>query len=142
MGAESFGQNAMNRFILCAFYFWLGCYVMSGIEECGRELDDEWKTVGHVTGLTAWVVCGGNLIVSCIRRYSTDAEVAAEPCAADKCDSPSPSIAWSEPATSAAAWAPSRVGNSMVVEDLEKGGEAPPGGWNTAALNTAALGQA
>merc|ERR1719473_1158625 len=32
--ASSLGRNAINRFMMCIFYFWLGCYVMGGVGEC------------------------------------------------------------------------------------------------------------
>merc|ERR1719310_622086 len=63
--SQSFGRNAINRFSLCIFYFWLGCYVMGGVGECGRELESEWKLVGQITGIVAWLVSAGALLMSC-----------------------------------------------------------------------------
>jgi len=71
--AGSFGKNALNRLFLTMFYFWLGCYVMSGVELCGTELSEEWTSLGNVTGLIAWVVAAGDLVTSCLHeRHGTD----------------------------------------------------------------------
>lgn len=53
-----------NRILLSVFYFWLGCYVMGGVTfklHTGKEL----QALAHATGIIAWVVAAGDLLISC-----------------------------------------------------------------------------
>jgi len=61
--ATSFRSFALNRMALTFFYFWLGCYVMGGMGVV--LLGQGWRTVAHITGITAWVVAIGDLMISC-----------------------------------------------------------------------------
>lgn len=61
LGMTSFMKHFRNRIALCIFYFWMGCYVMSG-EIVGKDV---WKMVARITGVVAWVVSAGDLATSC-----------------------------------------------------------------------------
>jgi len=55
---------ALNRIMLSVLYFWLGCYVMGGVTfklHNGREL----RVLAHVTGIIAWIVAVGDLLIAC-----------------------------------------------------------------------------
>lgn len=120
--SQSLGRNAINRFALCVFYFWLGCYVMGGVGECGRELEAEWKQVGTITGIVAWVVSAGDLIISCVFD-SVEAEPTSGPPPGDKYK------------IDESVDEPNAFGTSTNADaDIEPGFEAPPGGWNADAF--------
>mmetsp|Transcript_40380 Transcript_40380/g.72524 ORF Transcript_40380/g.72524 Transcript_40380/m.72524 type:complete len:228 (-) Transcript_40380:99-782(-) len=60
---REFKRFAMNRIGLCVFYLWMGCYIMggAGVVHSGEA----WTTVAHTTGILAWAVAIGDLLVSC-----------------------------------------------------------------------------
>eukprot|EP00931_Biecheleriopsis_adriatica_P078271 TRINITY_DN51728_c0_g1_i1.p2 TRINITY_DN51728_c0_g1~~TRINITY_DN51728_c0_g1_i1.p2 ORF type:complete len:226 (-),score=43.19 TRINITY_DN51728_c0_g1_i1:83-760(-) len=75
---------ALNRIGLCIFYFWLGCFVMGGMGVIHSA--DAWKTTAHVTGILAWIVSVGDLLVSCcfeVRQEEPEEKAGQNPKAAD-----------------------------------------------------------
>lgn len=60
---KHFTRFAMNRLGLSVFYFWLGCYVMGGMGVLHASTG--WRHLAHATGVIAWGVALGDLLVSC-----------------------------------------------------------------------------
>lgn len=61
--ANHFKRFCLNRLGLTIFYFWMGCYAMGG--KAVLKSGAGWKTVAHVTGVIAWIVALGDLLVAC-----------------------------------------------------------------------------
>lgn len=61
--ASHFRRFCLNRIGLTIFYFWMGCYVMGGKGVVASGTG--WHTVAHITGIVAWVVALGDLMVAC-----------------------------------------------------------------------------
>mmetsp|Transcript_120675 Transcript_120675/g.313334 ORF Transcript_120675/g.313334 Transcript_120675/m.313334 type:complete len:214 (+) Transcript_120675:67-708(+) len=128
-----------NRVLLSVFYFWLGCYVMDI-----SNFNFWQEMLAHVTGILAWVVSAGNLVVSCACGAVVDKDepeghpqqLAAPPPVSTKAPlkaAPITSVAGSAGAGVAGVGA---VGLSNAEADVEKGEEvAPPGGWNSTWTN-------
>lgn len=53
-------KYAVNRLIVSVFYFWMGCFAMD-IGDYGA-----WQNVvAIITGIMAWVVCIGAIVLAC-----------------------------------------------------------------------------
>lgn len=61
----------LNRIGLSLFYFWMGCYVMGGGVINSSLL---WQALARFTGITAWVVSGGDLLISCCAEAPDEQE--------------------------------------------------------------------
>mmetsp|Transcript_47281 Transcript_47281/g.119909 ORF Transcript_47281/g.119909 Transcript_47281/m.119909 type:complete len:263 (-) Transcript_47281:130-918(-) len=61
--ANHFKRFCLNRLGLFIFYFWMGCYIMSGKGVVAEG--DGWKTVSHITGFVSWFVALGDLLIAC-----------------------------------------------------------------------------
>jgi len=131
---DQFTKFTANRVLLSVFYFWLGCYVMD------ISNYNFWQeTLAHVTGILAWVVSAGNLVVSCACGRAGSKDDSEGP---SQQSAPVPSLSSNAPlksvprinAANSAGAGVAGVGaasTSAVENDAEKGEVAPPGGWNS-----------
>jgi len=60
-----FHAFAVNRFAAATIYIWMGSFAMGG-----RVASDIWETLGHVTGILAWLVGIANVMISCCSERS------------------------------------------------------------------------
>eukprot|EP00929_Paragymnodinium_shiwhaense_P017120 TRINITY_DN12607_c0_g1_i3.p1 TRINITY_DN12607_c0_g1~~TRINITY_DN12607_c0_g1_i3.p1 ORF type:complete len:229 (-),score=36.71 TRINITY_DN12607_c0_g1_i3:422-1108(-) len=76
--AQRLASFAMNRIVLVVYYFWLGCYAMGGVGgfalEAGGNQHKELKALAHATGVVAWFVALGNLMIACCTEAYPDSE--------------------------------------------------------------------
>merc|ERR1712060_667864 len=109
------------------------------------------KTLAHATGILAWIVSAGNLVVSCAckgKSVSDEPEDSGSDSSSSSQDAAQPSPIASRalpkraPITSAAGSAGAGIagvgaaGVDAASRDVETGGQvAPPGGWNNTCMN-------
>jgi len=70
--AEGYVRHAFFVLSISFYYFWLGCYVMGGVQLCGEAIDEIHMNVGHVTGIMAWAVAAGDLAASWLHDREQD----------------------------------------------------------------------
>jgi len=142
-------KYAANRVLLGIFYFWLGCYVVDIADF------NFWQVLlARLTGVLAWVVAVGNVLLACVRTQPSDvgealpkpsaptAAAVAEPDVAPPCPggAEEPDVehgAGPATAKAPAAATPMPVGgwneawSHKEGNKVSKDGTGPPGGWNT-----------
>lgn len=61
----------LNRIGLSLFYFWMGCYVMGGdVINSSAAM----QAMSHASGIIAWIVAAGDLLISCCAEAPDDEE--------------------------------------------------------------------
>mmetsp|Transcript_44621 Transcript_44621/g.125926 ORF Transcript_44621/g.125926 Transcript_44621/m.125926 type:complete len:214 (+) Transcript_44621:83-724(+) len=140
-GAAEFRKLFPNRILVFVFYLWLGCYAMDDLTYSSKQ-----EALARATGILAWVVAAGNLVVCCscdgggsasARRESQEHVRGMSPVApvVAKGAAPTATMRSSGSMRSTATPMPPPFQPDLDDVDLEDPSDAPvepEGGWNTA----------
>jgi len=136
---KHFAKFAMNRIMLCVFYFWLGCFVMGGVGgiavSASRDYEKTWQALSHATGIIAWMVACGNLIISCaFERHGEEEQKDVQTSISTQSQlQVIGAPAMGTPRAKDNPFDLEAGSDSDVVVEDNRGSNAPAGGWNSAA---------